>query len=126
MGGGVFFVLAVEELVQMVHMRDGVEVVFLWWVGGHPLQAAGVPRVKRSAHLAACRYHDVDEEQAHTDRQNQRTNRRDEIPETEVEEPLTRSRLSPLIHTTRLALQTEDMHRTERHVHTDDHEPEVP
>ena len=40
-------VLAVEELVERVHLGDGVEVVLLRRVRGHPLQRAGVPRIER-------------------------------------------------------------------------------
>ena len=65
-GYRVFFILAMEELIQVVHMRNGVEVVFLRRAGGHPLQTAGIPRVKWRAHFAACCNHDVDQEEQHT------------------------------------------------------------
>ena len=41
------FVLAMEELVKMTNCRDGVKVVFLRWVVGHPLKGACIPRVER-------------------------------------------------------------------------------
>ena len=40
-------VLTMEELVKVTNSRNGVEVVFLRRVVGHPLKGATVPRIKR-------------------------------------------------------------------------------
>ena len=70
-------VLAVEELVDGVHRRDGVEVVLLRRAGGHPLEAAGVPRVERGV-ARACEVvrHDVDEEEQDADGEDERADGR--------------------------------------------------
>ena len=68
---GVFLILAVEEFVQVVHGRNAVEVVFFRRVGGHPLEAARIPWIKR-CHLALARCDDhVDEEQQNSECQHQ-------------------------------------------------------
>ena len=115
-----------KELIQMTHRWDHVKVVFLWRVGRHPLHAAGVPRVKRRGCAFASRMHHVDQEQQHAKGKNERTDRSNQVPEPEVEEAFTSARLCPLVHPAGLTLQTQNVHWAERHVQTDNHEPEVP
>ncbi len=48
------------------------------------------------------------------------------VPEPEVEEALTGPGVGPDVHAAGLTLQPDDVHRPEREVHADDHQPEVP
>ena len=36
----VLLILAMEELIEVMHGRNDIEVVFLRWATGHPLQSA--------------------------------------------------------------------------------------
>src|SRR6056300_810082 len=119
-------VLAMEELIEVANLRHAVEVVLFRWVGGDPLQAAGIPRVKWCfLGSFAMRNINVHEEQQDAKSKHKCADGRNEVPETDVEEPLACTVLRPLIHTSWLTLQTNDMHWSEREVHTDNGEPEV-
>ena len=69
----IFGILAVEELVEVLHGWDRVKVVLFRWVTRHPLEAACTPWIKWSDFAVACSDEDVDQEKEDSYGENERT-----------------------------------------------------
>ena len=69
----IFFVFAMEKLVEVMHCWDHIKVVLFWWVACHPFKAACIPWIKRRLRRIARSDHDVYQEQQDADGQNKRS-----------------------------------------------------
>ena len=95
---------------------------------GHPFKAASVPRIEWCNRnlLRLVGVNDVHQEQQDTNTECERTNRCNAVPESKVKESFASASFGPHHHSARLALQTKNVHRSEREVHSDHHQPKVP